>query len=521
MGIRRTVAVAALGFFLAAFQSTMALGQADRPKPGGMLRFALAKDIGNLNPFVNTRSINHDLRTLMYETLLTVDKNFETRPSLAEFWDISKDGRDYTFRLRSRVRYHNAQGMTAEDVKWSVEYARESKNAAYGLPFLSPVESVTVLDARRIRIRLKEPMSPFLASLTSISAFPVIPKQSLQIAENPRAFPPGTGPYQFVEWVPGQRLVVKRFPDYWQKGIPRIDEIHFRPIEDETVRLTALRAADVDLIERFPDHYVERVTSGQIKSISLTYAMGAGLRGYVFNTQTPPFSNVKLRQAIAYAMDKQEILKGAYSGIGTVINQKGIPGSAWYFNIPERKRDLEKAKALLREAGFPEGIKVQLLGRSGNQAEAQIFQAELKEAGIDVELQFLEPVTYLKKIRMGDFTVATIGGIVYLDPDQNYYPDYHTEKIEKGKTDRRNLAGYSNARVDRLLEEARVELDTMKRQKLYKEVVETLHDEVPQIHMLASPYVFGFQSYVKGLEFEPQGRFFVDHVGLPMAWIDK
>jgi peptide/nickel transport system substrate-binding protein len=254
----------------------------------------------------------------------------------------------------------------------------------------------------------------------------------------------------------------------------------------------------------------------------LTYAAGAGLRGYIFNAQKPPFNDVRVRQAVAYAMDKEEILKGAYSGIGTLINQKGIPGSAWYFNIPQRKRDVEKAKTLLREAGFPGGLKVRLMGRPGNQGEAQILQSQLKEAGIEVELEFLDPVVYLRNMRQGDFSFATIGGIVYIDPDQNYYPDYHTEKLEAGKPqDHRNLAWYSNAKVDRLLDEARVEQDIKKRQKLYREAVEILHDEVPQIHMLASPYVFAFQSSLKGLEFEPQGRFFADHIGLPMAWIDK
>ena len=371
-----------------------------------------------MNPFVGTFGIEANARSLVFEPLLMADKKRQIRPYLAESWEISGDGRVYTFRLRKGVKFHNGKELQAEDVKWSIDYVLDPKNGAYGRPDLGLIERCELIDIYRLRVTLSEPSTAFLAVLTGVPSLLIVPKDSLRSAEKPQAYPPGTGPYQFVEWLPGKQLVFRKYVGYWQKGVPRVDGIVMRPLTDDEVRMTSLRSGELDFIERVPPQHVVRIQKGEFKDIRLLFAEAGGLNGFIFNVKRAPFDNVKVRQAVAHAIDKEEILNGAYWGIGKVVNQIGIPGYPWYFEVPDRKRDLGKARQLLQEAGYPNGFSAKAYVYFGNTDFLHIAQSQLREVGIQLDTEVLDLPTHMAKQKKGDFWLAVTGGNVGLDPDR-------------------------------------------------------------------------------------------------------
>ena len=214
-----------LSLSVAGQERSQAAAQAG-PKSGGVLRFGLSRDITNLNPFQRANSINKDVGSLAFECLLTSERNGEIKPALATTWETSKDGLRYTFKLRSGVKFHNGRDMTVEDIIWSMQYAMDPKNAAYGKEAFLSVSSLAAPEPLTLQVVLREPYVPFLASITGFEAFPVVPKGSvLPRRERMNLYPPGTGPFMMADYKPNQLIAFKKFDGYWQKGVPYLDAI--------------------------------------------------------------------------------------------------------------------------------------------------------------------------------------------------------------------------------------------------------------------------------------------------------
>jgi peptide/nickel transport system substrate-binding protein len=254
--------------------------------------------------------------------------------------------------------------------------------------------------------------------------------------------------------------------------------------------------------------------------INTYLARGGGVRALLFNVKRSPFDQVKVRNAIAFAIDKSEILKGAHWGIGTTVNQKQLPDSPWYFPISERKRDMEKARRLLSEAGYPNGLKIHAESSKLGFGEFQIIKGQLKEAGIDMEFEIMDSPTWIERIDEGRYGFGTTGGDFSADPDPTYYADFHTEPERQGRSARNNTR-YSNPKVDSLLDQARFEIDPKKRHSLYHQAMEIIHDEAPVIYLAIIPHIFALQENVRGFAMDSQGRYFTGSEGFPLVWLDK
>ena len=204
-----------LFLFLAIFASPLH-GASDQPRRGGTLTLAVRRDLVIMNPLVGTRSTEQAIRDLMYDALLGIDLKGNVQPKLAERWEISRDGKVYTFYLRRGVKFHDGREMNSEDVKFAMDYTMNPKNGAYGTSKLALVEKVEIVDRATLRVTMKKPSPAFLFSLTDIRSFPVVQKGAVpEGIDKPSRFPPGTGPFKFVEWQPGQRIVFERYDDYW------------------------------------------------------------------------------------------------------------------------------------------------------------------------------------------------------------------------------------------------------------------------------------------------------------------
>jgi peptide/nickel transport system substrate-binding protein len=494
------------------------------PKYGGSLRMGSHRDLDSLNPFFATQSETRRIRTLVYEPLITTDDKFAYQPNLAASWKISPNGLSYTFELRRGVKFHNGAEMTAEDVKWCMDYVLEPKNVAYGRSRLLLVSKVEAPASHTVRIHLKNPSAPFLGFLSDIGVLLVVPKGSVPPGgAKLDAAPPGTGPFQVLSWKPRQRTVFKKFDRYWRKGIPYLDEILFDRVPDETTRFTALRAGELDLIGRVPYSGVIGIKQKSIQGIHLAESPYSDFRRLIFNVKEGPFKDKRLRQAIAYALDKKHLIEGAYLGLGMPTNQKLVPGSPFFFNdLPDRSNNPERAKQLLKEAGYETGLKFTVIGRPGYEDQLQMVQAQLRKVGVEVAIDIMDTATYDRRQREMQFVVTPRGGEVSIEPDDIYYPDYRTETGEKRTA---NFSGFSHPEVDRLLEEGRKTLNQETRKEIYRKVMEIINEEVPEINLAFISRFFGYQSHVKGFRLDPvEANFYHPGgrgSGLPFVWIEK
>ncbi len=499
--------------------SLPAKGASDTPKRGGTLTMAIRKDLTTLNPLFRISSTNRSIRDLMFEPLLGIDIKGNIKPYLAESWEVSRDGRLYTFHLRKGVKFHDGREMTAEDAKYVMDYTMNPKNGAYGLKRLRLVEAVEAADKYTLKVRIKKASPTFLTFLTSIGAFSVIPKESLQEGvSKPDKSPPGTGPFRFVEWKSKRRIVFERFDGYWgHKAF--VDRLVLRPISNSTVRFTALRTGDVDIVERTPYEWVKMVLKGKIKGIGFAKAPYAGFRRLSFNLGSPPFNNKKLRQAVAHALNKEEILHAAYFGFGEPTDQKYPKGHAWYFGVPAPSYDLKKAKALLKESGY-KGETVTILLRQGEDqmTEGTVIQAQLKKIGVKVKLDVNDYSAYNSHSRKGEFQFMIRGGSFDPDPTLVYGPDLMCVDLKRRAS---NMSGYCNEEMEALLKKAETELDPKIRRAQFKQVLTKVGEDIPFLPIGFVPRFFTIRSYVKGFSTDARGTFRPWGRGLNYTWLDK
>lgn len=492
----------------------------DKPRTGGTLNIGIHADLYGLNPFVRMRSIDRNIRALVYESLVMIDGKGEVKPFLAESWKISPDGKEYTFVLRKGVKFHNGEEMTAEDIKWAVEYAKDPQHGATAKPNLDDVDAVRVVDKYTVRFVMKRPLVSFLPGLSELGVLFVLPKNSIPTGQTKvQAMPPGTGPFAFKEWRAGSHATFERHKDYWQKGYPYLDRVVLKPVPDASARLAALRAGDLHIITRLPSQWVAKVQKGEMPEVSLVAAKYAGMRELYLNTVRPPFDNPKIRQAVVYAVDKQKLLEGAYWGQGEAAEERFYKGSPWNFGFPERKRDLAKSKALLKEAGY-KGEKIVFVSRQG-QDEVAFIVPMLQEAGLNVVVETLEAGTYRTRSRTGDYDMSPGGGDLPADPAQIAVEFMCDEVSVKLKARDNNRTGYCNKQLDALVNQADGTLDPKKRKEIYKKAFEILYNETPEVFLAFEHRYFGVHPTVRGFVTDNNESLDTAEGGIFRVWLTK
>jgi dipeptide transport system substrate-binding protein len=350
----------------------------------------------------------------------------------------------------------------------------------------------------------------------------VVPKGSLEEGvTNPVDFPPGTGPFKLTEWVPGQRIVFERFADHWgHKAF--VDRVVFIVVRDATVQFTALRSGDVEMVERTPYPWVKEILDGKIKGIGVAQASHAGFRRLTFNVAGAPFNNKKLRQAVAHAIDKKEILQAAYFGFGEVTDQKYPRGHVWYQEgIPSLSFDPNKARLLLKEAGY-KGETIDLAVRQGQDAqdEALALQAQLRRIGMTIKLDVMEPAAYTSSRRQGTFAFSFDGSSFDTEPWTTYAPDFQCPADLKKRV--QNNSGYCNKEVDALFKKAETELDFGRRREIFRQILTQLAEDVPSVNVSFIPRFYTFRDFVKGFTTDPSdGSYRWSAGGLNYTWVDK
>ncbi|MDN3019575.1 ABC transporter substrate-binding protein [Paenibacillus sp. BSR1-1] len=435
----------------------------------------LDDDPPQLDPHFSTAAVDRQVFHSIYDTLVDVDEKLNFVPALAEKWEISQDAKTYTFFLRKNVKFHDGTPFNAEAVKFNFERMMDPKAGSPRASELSSVQSIEVIDENTLKVQLSKPYSPFLAALSDRAGMMVSPTAVKEKGADFANSPVGTGPFKFVSRVKQDKIEVAKNPDYWG-GAPKFEKITYRPYADENVRLTNLTSGDVDIISKVPPKDVEKLKTDS--NLKLSEVGALGFQGLYLNNKNAPFNNKALRQALNLVIDRDAIIKVALRN--TAVPSAGaIPPSSWAFDktLKPTKQNIEKAKKIMADAGFPSGFSftLQLPAKPVEQQMGQMIQSMAAEAGIKVKLELVEFGTMLDNMDNYKFDAVRLGWSGRTDPDGNIFALYHT-------TGSINY-GYSNPKMDQLLEAARVETDQAKRKEIYSQAAKLGQEEVPYIFL--------------------------------------
>jgi peptide/nickel transport system substrate-binding protein len=477
-------------------------------------------DATSLNPVIATDGQSYIAEWPIYDSLVELDEKLGVKPLLAESWEVSRDGLTYTFKLKKGVKWHDGKPFTARDVAFTFYSVLDPKvttphrgyfDALVGFPDLTNKDNpkkpeelaqkpIEVLDDHTIRFRLRYPYGAFLAVLVNPRAG-IVPEhilkgQDLNTAEFNRK-PIGTGPFKFVEWKRGERIVLEANPDY-HAGRPALDRLIYRVIPDAVVLLQELRAGGVDFIERPPLTEVSRLK--QTTGLKVITADNTLYTYFGFRQDLAPFDDINVRRALYHAIDIPAIVREVLQGYGVVATGQFAP-SSWAFDpsVKPYPYDPNRAKALLAESGWrpgPDGVLVKDGKRLSfslrhDQADqttkdtAIIIQEFLKKVGVDATIEPLDWPTFVKKLFASDFEGIVVGWTNFHDPDPFAYSIWHSSQWKA-----RNFAHYKSARADAALEAARKTADQVERKKHYAEFSKILMEDAPYVFLYFPQQVY-------------------------------
>ena len=474
------------------------------------IRIGLQDDIGTLDPARSTQLIDRIVFSSLCNSLVDIDPHLKIVPMLATSWSMSTDNKTLTFKLRHGVKFHDDEPFNAAAVKANLDRSR-SMPASNRKKELASIDHVDVVDEFTVAIVLKAPDAALLATLTDRAGMMLAPK-TLADDASVSTHPVCSGPYKFVERVQNDRVVLERFPGYWDAEKYPAQKVIFQPIPDTTVRLANLRSGSLDMVERLAPSDVESVKND--KNLNFISTSGLGFYGIMFNVSNgsrapKAFKDKRVRQAFELAIDRDAISQVVGGGIFVPINQ-AIPSNSPYFDasIKTTKRDIPKAKALLKSAGFEQlNVEYTLANNTVSIQMAQMLQAMLSEAGINLKLRPTDNATAMDASARGDFELLYLTWSGRTDPDGNLHP-FVTCK------DSLNYGRYCNPDVDKLLDDARLKGTIAERKANYDASQKILADDDPIIYLYAQPWLYATSKKMQGFTPYPDGLIRLRGVGI-------
>jgi peptide/nickel transport system substrate-binding protein len=440
------------------------------------LRIGLAEDPDVLDPTLARTYVGRIVFSAVCDKLFDIDEKLNIVPQLALSHETSTDGKEVTIKLRPGVKFHDGEPLDAEAAKFSIE-RHLTLPGSFRKPELASVDHVDVVDPLTIKLVLKAPFSPLIAQLTDRAGMMVSPKAAREAGDKFGLHPVCAGPYKFVERVQQDRMVFEKFADYWNKDNVFIDRIVYLPIVDATVRLANLKSGSLDLIERVLATDIKDVRADN--RLKLSTAIELGYQGITLNigndrAKGPLSQSAKVRQALDLSIDREAINQVVFNGEFMPGNQWVNPEHPYYQKaFPIRPRDMEKAKALLKEAGVTPPVSVDFMVPKGAETEAvaQVVQSMAAEAGFDMKIRVTEFATSLKQAEAGEYQAYLLAWSGRIDPDGNSYVFLHGNAPQ-------NYSVWANAEADKALDDARLVTDMAQRKAIYEKLAKhELNDE--------------------------------------------
>ena len=474
-------------------------------------------DASNLIPLLASDSPSHNIAGLVYNGLVKYDKDMKIIGDLAESWEVSPNGLVIIFHLRKGVKWHDGQPFTAADVLYTYQVTVDPKTpTAYAGDFLK-VKKVEVIDAYTFRVTYDKPFAPALISWGNA----ILPKHLLfgkDITKSPLArHPIGTGPYKFKEWVAGQKIVLVSNMDYYE-GRPYIDGFITRIIPDTATMFLELRAQGISMMDLTPLQYTRQTENNLFRENFNKYRYLGFKYVYLgYNLKNPLFTDKRVRQAISYAINKEEIISGVLLGLGKPATGPYKPGSwAYNGNVKLYNYDPQKARQLLGDAGWEDtkgnGILekdgkpfvFEIVTNQGNDTRqkcAEIIQRQLKDVGITVKIRILEWSSFVTDfINKRRFDAVILGWSISLDPDA--YDVWHSSKTAPEEL---NFMSYSNPKADEMLEKGRSTFNQSLRKKYYDRFQEIIAEDQPYTFLYVPEELIIISNRFRGIEPAPIG----------------
>lgn len=486
--------------------------QDETPKPGGVLIYGLSTDPSNFEPHFSTGAAATSVKLMCYSTLLTYDAESQLIGDLAEEYGWVDDT-TYQVKIREGVTFHDGSDLTVDDVVFSFQRIMDPATSATNAPFFNEVTEIAAGDGNTVNFTFSKPFAAFPFILANTNSY-IVSQKWIESGVDPKLEMMGTGPFKFVERVPGVAITVEKNPDYFIEGLPYLDGIEFQPMPDDTSRMTALRSGSVDFVDYVPYTQMQIIESDpnfQFKSDSVT---GFGWIG--FNHEMDIVSDQNVRQAISHGMNRETMVETAYAGYGSPITGGLIPEGMIGFT-PELEGtfngDYEKAQSLLDEAGH-NPLELPFLSTSTYTVisrPAEAAQAELTNANINLDLELQEWLTFRQSVADGTHPVHAWGtSFGYGDPDFLY--QYMHSSGNSAQWFR-----FSDEQLDALLDEGRFSTDEALRDEIYQEVQVRAAEIIPWIYTIRRTQGEAMASYVKG--------YFHTTSWVPIAqreiWLDK
>jgi len=469
-----------------------------------ILRFGLAEDPDVLDPTLARTFVGRVVFAALCDKLFDIDEKLNIVPQLATGYEWSADSKALTIKVRPGVTFHDGEKLDAAAVKYNIE-RHKTMAGSNRRGELAPVASVDVVDPMTVRLNLSAPFAPLLAQLADRAGMMVSPKAAQEAGDKFGVKPVCSGPFRFVERVAQDRIVLERYPNYWDKGSIFLDKVVYTPIVDATVRLANLKSGQLDLIERMaPSDVAGLKSDSRFKIAKITEI---GYQGITINVgksdlaqKNPLGKDARVREAFELALDREGIVQVVMEGEATVGNQWVAPDNAYYAkNMPVPKRDVARAKALLTEAGVSNpSFTLVTPTTSDAQKIAQVVQAMVKEAGFDVKIQSTEFATSLDMADKGQFEAYVLAWSGRADPDGNIYSfDACKQPL--------NYAGYCKTDVDEILTRSRTAREKAERQKAYDQLAAIALKDRPIVYLFHRHWLWAFTTKLSGFRTIPDG----------------
>jgi peptide/nickel transport system substrate-binding protein len=455
----------------------------------GRLVAAIGGEPDQLDPSKTSAYFSFEVLENVYDTLVEPDANLQMRPALAESWDVSTDQLTWTFHLRPGVTFHDGSPFTADDVVFT--YRRIIDEALSNVDKLSAVTDVRAANPATVVIRLKQPTPNLLTNLGGFKGMAIVQRKNVesgQIATHPI----GTGPFAFDSQKSGDSISLKANAEYWG-GAPKVAGVMFRFIPEKSTALSALQAGEIDWTDSIPTQRVNQLKDDD--SVNLAVTPSNDYWYLALNEARQPWNDVRVRQAIAYAIDRDAIV--AATSYGTAAkNELAIPeGNPWYTAYGRYRYDIEQAKRLLSEANAsPRNLDMLVTNEYPETVTAaQIIADNLAPLDITVNIRTVDFATWLDEQNSGRFDMLMMGWLGNIDPDDFYYAQHHT-----GGTS--NAQKYSNPEVDRLLDAGRVQTDQGARAESYRKAATMIADDCSYIYLYNPSVIQAWNKNMSGYE---------------------
>ncbi|QEI09035.1 glutathione ABC transporter substrate-binding protein GsiB [Pigmentiphaga aceris] len=465
-----------------------------------------------LDPYSTNTTLTTAVTKSFYEGLFEFDKDLKIRPALAESYEVSPDGIVYTFKLRQGVKFHDGTDFNAEAVKFVLDRVTNPENKLPRANQFRPISKVDVVDAHTVRITLKEPFSPFLNALAHGSAAMISPTALKKWGNKDIAFHPvGTGPFEFVEWKQTDFVKVKKFDGYWKKGYPKVDSITWKPVPENGTRMAMLQTGEAHFVSSVPAETATALKNNP--KLNLTAADSIIVRYISMNTMQKPFDDIRVRQAVNYAINRDALVKVAFGGFATPTDAIVPHGIKFSHKTGPWAYDVKKARELLKEAGYPNGFEATMWGAyndSTTQKALQFIQQQLQQVGIKLTVQALEigqrvewvqsaPDPATARVRMYYAGWSSSTG----DADWALRPLLASESFPPKLN---NTAYYKNDVVDSSISKALKSTDDKELASLYKTAQEQIWKDAPWAPLVVQQNVYAQSKNLTGIFMQPDGN---------------